>query len=734
MDKLPSKAEQQALRSLRFPAFEHINLIGIRSDVANMLSLFGRESIFAQYTRHDISHIDAMLQSLDWIIPIATWNAMTPTDWLIVVLCIYLHDLGLIVTKDEFDRRDASDFGQYKLHIESGARGKEYQSKVMRMGREAAEQFLYQEFVREHHAQRIRAWLSHSPYAHLGVADAIAGQVQSTLTKLDQRILRDLGLVCESHHLDDLDDLAKYKVQTAYGNTPEEICNLQYCAILLRTADLMHVTQDRTPSVAFRLINPSDPKSIEEWRKQIPVVAVRPVPAKDKEGNVKPQEQPSVIGFTAFFTEPEGFFALTSYLAWAREQLRRSSDWAERTNRKEALNYDFPWIDIDESNIEAENFLKNEFEFTLDQGKILDLLTGHTLYNDVSVVIRELVQNSIDAVRVDGFEHQPEAMGTVSISWHSANRCLVIEDTGTGMSQAIIERHFLRAGSSRYQDAEFIKKHRDFFPISRFGIGVLSTFMISDEVEVFTITRAQEEKARKLTLRSLHGKYLIREFDRNSSEIPVGIRGHGTRISLKIRADAEIGSVLDAARNWILFPPCKVNVAEEGQSAVRIGYDSPKAAVTHALNQRGIIVDTQSGEEPKVNVVELPGMVLLWRSRWNGVNTSRSGHSCQQAPLSKKMKTRKNRTPALPPALKGFVLIPPLQGLVAFRCSPSQMQLARARRRRTSPGAPSSLQKNTNECYLASMKCTVNMWEWRWRRYTKIVPTRPLGPSMRQDI
>ena len=184
------------------------------------------------------------------------------------------------------------------------------------------------------------------------------------------------------------------------------------------------------------------------------------------------------------------------------------------------------------------------------------------MYNDVSVVIRELVQNGIDAVRLDAFERSCSISGEVLISWNSALRELTVQDTGTGMTQRIIEQHFLRAGSSRYQDVEFVKTHPDFSPISRFGIGVLSAFMISDEIEVFTATRLKEEKARKLVLRSLHGKYLIMEYERNSSDIPAEIREHGTRITLRVRAGAQIGSVLDSARNWIVFPPCKVSFRE----------------------------------------------------------------------------------------------------------------------------------------------------------------------------
>ena len=74
-------------------------------------------------------------------------------------------------------------------------------------------------------------------------------------------------------------------------------------------------------------------------------------------------------------------------------------------------------------------------------------------------------------------------MGNVGISWNSKTRTLTVEDSGTGMTQEIIESNLLKVGASRYQDPEFRKKYPQFSPISRFGIGVLSAFMVADNVE-----------------------------------------------------------------------------------------------------------------------------------------------------------------------------------------------------------------------------------------------------------
>src|SRR3712207_9010910 len=65
-----------------------------------------RSTLFPYTTLfRSISHIDAMLGMYSWLIPDKTQEAMTPADWLLLTLSTYLHDFGLLVTRDELDRK-----------------------------------------------------------------------------------------------------------------------------------------------------------------------------------------------------------------------------------------------------------------------------------------------------------------------------------------------------------------------------------------------------------------------------------------------------------------------------------------------------------------------------------------------------------------------------------------------------------------------------------------------------
>lgn len=621
--ELVSKAEKLAEKAQRFEAFSAINLRHVRGEVSEALEHFGKLGVLDEYTKHDITHIDAMLQMYDWLIPSETAALMTPADWLLVTLSTYLHDFGLLVTKTEYENRDSVDaFIGFRRRImeNDDPSVRDYRSQVALLEGEAVDRFLYQEFVRTHHAQRIRAWLLESPDDTWGIDARVTERLKQVLGAVEETFLDDIGLVCESHHLDDMNDTRKYPLNKPYGRTPQEEANVQYAALLLRTSDLLHITKDRVPSMAAVVINPRNPKSQIEWAKQH---AVRSVRAKTPPKNPDlPTPRSDTIEVHAAFKQAEGYFGLTAYLQYAQRQLEQTFLWSKENQVSGASDYIFPWRRVDFSNIEAKGFVTEPFEFSIDQPKILDLLTGHTLYNDTGVVVRELVQNSLDAVRLqahidpDGYEPQ------IDVSWSTESRTLSVTDNGVGMNQSTIERNFLRVGSSKYQEPEFRREHPDFSSISRFGIGVLTAFMVADDVSVST-SHPSEAKARQLSLRDVHGQYLVRLLDKSAAELPDGIEAHGTSVSLKLRPSARLSEVLDLLQNWIVIPDCKVWLRLDDSEPVRIGFESVEEALRQILLDADLVreVDGQLqgpyGQPAEIRTVHEEGLELAFAVQWS---------------------------------------------------------------------------------------------------------------------
>ena len=487
-NKFNNYAEIEAEKAENLSFCKGLKLLHVRDQVKEILSNIGKLGLFEEYTLHDISHIDEMLGIIDWLIPNETKKIMTSAEWLMLTLAVYFHDLGMVVTKDEYDNRDSSNFKTYKekLLTEMGI------SEYIEYAKTQDDHFLYQEFVRENHAKRVKQWLLGDKNSNLGSTSTIQQIVADITNTLDKMFLSDLAMICESHHENDIDDFKKYKVNNVYGNDKNEKVNLNYIAIILRIADLLHITKDRTPSITRKIINVSNPVSVIEWEKQMAVKAVQPQAKRDEENNINNNLEKDTIEITAYFDgaeTAEAYFGLSSYLQYTRKELQKCNSTIEKAQKQEgAVDYKFPWREIDESRITVIGFETKKLQFTIAQDNILQLLVGHTLYNDSSVVVRELVQNAIDAVKMqkqyDKRNKKSITKGKISVDWNEEKRELCFWDNGTGMTISDIENYLLKVGASKYRDDAIKKEFPNFSSISHFGIGILTCFMIANDIDI----------------------------------------------------------------------------------------------------------------------------------------------------------------------------------------------------------------------------------------------------------
>ncbi len=611
---LNTVAEEHAKEATNLTSFSGINIIGIKKSLQNMLSLIGRDGIFDEYTKHDISHVDTMLSMLDYLIPKSTQEIMTPADWLLIVLSFYFHDLGMLVTKKEFSGR-MNNIHFKKYH-------KEYLSKVSNVeslklyADDEKERFVYQEYVRLNHGSRISDWLTNENTEQYD--KEVVDLVQNMVSGLKAMFIRDVARICRSHNDDDINDFKKYPTKVNYGMSPEEKGNVFYAALMLRTADLLHITENRCPSEQFQVISPSNPISQREWAKQSNVYSISPKDMINEEGDVAKDLQSDTLLVTGYFEDPKGFFPLMDYLAYARQQLRQSYKLNEEVKKKFQISYDFPWKDIDDSNVDTKGYERRQLSFTIDQQKILDLLVGETLYNNITVSLREISQNAIDAVKVKQYEQDNKSergyKPKVEVTWIPETRQLIVADNGTGMDMDIINNHLLKVGSSRYRDKDFLKTHADFNSISRFGIGLLSCFLVAEDVDILT-SMNPANKPLLLKVSKLHGKYLLRHGREENSPLNLLDKSTtGTSIMLKILPEIEFNPE-KILHDWILFPSCDF-VYKSGETCKSIGYKDTHTMIQEALQSRGLSADEKKYKIISQNENGLDFSVLLKRDRY----------------------------------------------------------------------------------------------------------------------
>jgi molecular chaperone HtpG len=126
-----------------------------------------------------------------------------------------------------------------------------------------------------------------------------------------------------------------------------------------------------------------------------------------------------------------------------------------------------------------------EYRFQVNLGGIIDLLSNHT-YSSPQVFIRELLQNGVDAILARSYL-DPEYRGEVHIQLPAQNNgerpVLVFRDNGIGLTEEEIHLFLATIGQTSKRDETLLQRNGF---IGQFGVGLLSCFVVSDEVLVTT--------------------------------------------------------------------------------------------------------------------------------------------------------------------------------------------------------------------------------------------------------
>lgn len=180
--------------------------------------------------------------------------------------------------------------------------------------------------------------------------------------------------------------------------------------------------------------------------------------------------------------------------------------------------------------------------FQVDLRGLVDLLSHH-LYSSPRVYLRELLQNAVDALTArHGLE--PEAPADAfGIRLHADGSVVRVEDDGVGLTEADVHTFLATIGRSSKRAAGGspdepvrgwgrIEEQRGDF-IGQFGIGLLSCFLVADEIHVLSRSaRTPDAPAVEWRGRG-DGSYTVRTLPASARPRP------GTTVTLAPRADAD---------------------------------------------------------------------------------------------------------------------------------------------------------------------------------------------------
>ncbi|MBU9766067.1 hypothetical protein FR943_19755 [Mycobacterium sp. TNTM28] len=207
--------------------------------------------------------------------------------------------------------------------------------------------------------------------------------------------------------------------------------------------------------------------------------------------------------------------------------------------------------------------------FRVNLGGVIALLSKN-LYSSPGVYIRELIQNAVDAIAARDALGESPAPRAISISPYGVTSPdspadeFTITDAGIGVSAQQVEQFLATVGASSKSD-ELQRSRRTY--IGQFGIGLLSCFLIADEITVVSRSATGAEPIKWVG--HSDGTYTIRTID---GDIPVG-----TTVRLRPRANmigwARAEQVSPLVQKYAEFLPVAITVlTSQGAKVVSRNY------------------------------------------------------------------------------------------------------------------------------------------------------------------
>ncbi len=487
-----------------------------------------------QYTLHDRDHILNVLGLMDALTPDEVMNRLGPLECALCILAAYTHDLGMALTAEQYraitDPESPSVQRQHYLRFRDGF-GEEVR-QIERLGQSA-------DSGERERAQHIEAHVLAEYLRVTHTDDGTMGRINGWLEAMKGKDVANNESLCEYAGIDYQDWLVQ--IGASHGQNAGwlrrrliqppakddgfsiligrgEQVNPAFPGLLLRLADIMDFDPSRTPRILFKHVGIENAVSLREWNKHLAITGW----TLETPSAGEPRLKYSAIQCL----HPVYEKSIRDFVSWIDAEIhavREELDWQRRhlDDRDGRYGIQLPGevgLDI-RPKLEGRKpiYTYRDLQFRLDQDEIQKILMGESLYGDPGLCIRELLQNALDALELRDLRLKMVARGEtphapvnpllavngtreelrIILTWErdeaSKQDYLLVEDNGVGMTEEVITRFFTQVGKSYYRSPDYHREQASLknanlvtSPISIFGIGILSCFMIADRLEVRT--------------------------------------------------------------------------------------------------------------------------------------------------------------------------------------------------------------------------------------------------------
>lgn len=530
-------------------------------------------TMYPHYSEHNEGHSEAIISSIERILGEEGIKALSVADVWMILTCAYMHDIGMVTTDEEV--RTAWKTKEFKKFLEDCKESLDKDIKVaaekalkekMWQDEEKADWpldtkrdviLLSSEYFRRKHAGRIKD--------HLGLTTGEAINKlfdMSYYGMIPPRIERSIATICSMHGADFTDILTKL----SYEDT---LFNISYhpifIAVLLRIGDLCDMDNGR-----FNL-------NIGATLGQL-----------GKTNLVHYFKHQSISTF--HISEKEIFVESNIEFDQIKNEINRRFDYIEEAERKEIPHHVIleqqRWMNYLEEELKelklnwhmiAPEHLKvtipdlkykilvdgkksicstENLYFNFSREKAYELIQGYSLYNDKFVFVRELIQNSLDAISIQFWRDIKEGKYDYALEdFLKANKekegedvysklrpfdfkdckvfknykveieieepedkdyaIFIIHDNGIGISEDDLLNNIIRTGyswdSREAYEKELSEMPRWLAPTGSFGIGLHSVFAVSDKIYIETKTATESAKEIMLSTGTKEGFVFMHE-------------------------------------------------------------------------------------------------------------------------------------------------------------------------------------------------------------------------------
>lgn len=472
---------------------------------------------YPHYTKHDISHCEAIITNIEMLLGEDTIKNLSPTDTWLLLHTAYLHDIGMVIECKKIEENwETKEFQDYLHDLENSSDDSLSQNARFinslgdKLGKKEdvilwpvrvryAVTLIIADYYRKRHAEDSNSYIKDMGSTfHIDLG--FNGLIPQRLVML----LADI--VCL--HTESSKKVLDLDYRTNGFNA--DYAHPRFLAQMLRMGDLLDADNNR-----FNFVNEAVFGEIPETSKN------------HVEKHLSARHiliTPDVIEYRADCSKPDVYRETRVFLSWLEEEIEFwSLNW--KNIMPENINGSAPRLGTCELLLNGVPDIQglSDLRFTISSEKAFEVIEGANIYDDKFIFLREVIQNALDACKIqlwrDVLENRYKAWITqddmnklqpfdiehkvfenyvvkvVLCNYDDTHIKIVIKDNGTGLSAEQFKK-ICNVGTSYLGDKK--RKHEVeamplwLRPTAGFGIGLQSIFLLAEEFEIYSKVSGNE--------------------------------------------------------------------------------------------------------------------------------------------------------------------------------------------------------------------------------------------------